>query len=357
MPHYVYVAAQDDNKIGCYTMNADTGALTHQADVEFPGGPSLLAISPDRRTLYAGHREAPEISSHRIDPASGSLTRTGSVTPEDAPAFLATDRTGRHLLASYYAGGRAAVHPIGADGELGGPPTEWLATADGAHSILTDRSNRFAYVPHIARIQDNVLEPPKNIPGPNVIFQFRFDADTGRLTPNDPLRVEMNGLLGPRHYCFHPSLDVVYFSDEQGSSVTAYNMDSEGRLTAFQTISTLPRGPHRPKHLLADPDDARRPVPVRPQPRPQQHCQLFRRRPDRRAGNGGPRLHRGRAQCVQSRPTGKVRLRSWLGHRTPRLVQYRQRQRKDDTPRHLRCRPAPHVGTRDNTGRVGGSYH
>ena len=242
MPHYVYVAAQDDNKVGCYTMNADTGALTHQADVEFPGGPSLLAISPDRRTLYAGHREAPEISSHRIDPASGSLTRTGSVTPEDAPAFLATDRTGRHLLASYYAGGRAAVHPIGADGELGGPPTEWLATADGAHSILTDRSNRFAYVPHIARIQDNVLEPPKNIPGPNVIFQFRFDADTGRLTPNNPLRVEMNGLLGPRHYCFHPSLDVVYFSDEQGSSVTAYNMDSEGRLTASQTISTLPEG-------------------------------------------------------------------------------------------------------------------
>ena len=240
MPHYVYVAAQDDNKIGCYTMDADTGALTHQADAQFPGGPSLLAISPDRRTLYAGHREVPEISSHRIDPASGGLTRTGSVTPEDAPSYLATDRTGRHLLASYYAGGRAAVHPIGADGELGGPPTESLATAEGAHSILTDRSNRFAYVPHIARIQDNVLEPPKNIPGPNVIFQFRFDAETGRLAPNDPLQIKMIGLLGPRHYCFHPSLDMVYFSDEQGSSVTAYNMDSEGRLSPFQTISTLP---------------------------------------------------------------------------------------------------------------------
>ena len=87
-----------------------------------------------------------------------------------------------------------------------------------------------------------MLEPPKNIPGPNVIYQFRFDAEAGRLTPNDPLRVEMNGFLGPRHYCYHPSLDVVYFSDEQGSSVTAYNMDSEGRLSASQTISTLPEG-------------------------------------------------------------------------------------------------------------------
>ena len=242
MPHYVYVAAQDDNKIGIYTMDADSGALTHSEDSPMPGGPSLLAISPDKRTLYVSHREALELSSQRIDPATGGLTQTGSVSVEDWPAYLATDRTGRHLTVAFYGGARAGVYPIGADGELGGPPTESLATADGAHAILTDRSNRFAYVPHIAYIQDNVLEPPKNIPGPNVIYQFRFDADTGKLTPNDPLVLEMNGFLGPRHYTYHPSLDVVYFSDEQGSSVTAYNMDSEGRLSPFQTISTLPEG-------------------------------------------------------------------------------------------------------------------
>ena len=242
MPHYVYVAAQDDNKIGIYTMDSDTGALTHQSDVAVSGGPSLLAISPDKGTLYVSHRESLELSSHRIDPATGGLAQTGSVAVESWPAYIATDRTGRHLLVSYYGGGRAGVHPIGADGELGGPPTELVTTAEGAHSILTDRSNRFAFVPHIAYIQDNVLEPPKNIPGPNVIHQFKFDAGTGRLTPNDPPVLEMDGFLGPRHYTYHPSLDVVYFSDEQGSSVTAYNMDSEGRLSAFQTISTLPEG-------------------------------------------------------------------------------------------------------------------
>ena len=242
MPHYVYVAAQDDNKVGIYTMNPDTGALTHQSDAAMPGGPSLLAISPDRGTLYVSHREALNLSSHRIDPATGDLTQTGSVGVEDWPAYIATDRTGRHLTVAFYGGARAGVYPIGADGALGAEPTESVTTVDGAHAILTDRSNRFAYVPHIAYIQDNVLEPPKNIPGPNVIYQFRFDADTGRLTPNDPLVLEMNGFLGPRHYCYHPSLDVVYFSDEQGSSVTAYNMDSEGRLSAFQTISTLPEG-------------------------------------------------------------------------------------------------------------------
>ena len=242
MAHYVYVAAQDDNKIGIFTMDADTGTLTHQTDVAMPGGPSLLAISPDKGTLYVSHRESLALSSHRIDPGTGGLTQAGSVDVDTWPAYIATDRTGRHLLVAFYGGARAGVYPIGGDGELGGAPTETVTTVDGAHSILTDRSNRFAYVPHIAYIQDNVLEPPKNIPGPNVIYQFKFDADTGRLTPNDPLVLEMNGFLGPRHYIYHPSLDVVYFSDEQGSSVTAYNMDSEGRLSAFQTISTLPEG-------------------------------------------------------------------------------------------------------------------
>ena len=113
MPHYVYVAAQDDNKIGIYTMDAGSGALTHQADVAMPGGPSLLAISPDKRTLYVSHREALGLSSHRIDPATGGLTETGSVSVEDWPAYLATDRTGRHLLVAYYGGARAGVHPIG----------------------------------------------------------------------------------------------------------------------------------------------------------------------------------------------------------------------------------------------------
>ncbi len=98
-------------------------------------------------------------------------------------------------------------------------------------------------MPHIARIQDNVLEPPKDNPGPNVIMQFRFDADTGRLTANSPFRVEPAERLGPRHYCFHPTLDLVYFSNEQGCSVTGYRLDpASGTLSAAQTISTLPDG-------------------------------------------------------------------------------------------------------------------
>ena len=242
MATYVYVAAQDDNKVAIFTMDDDSGALTLAGEEPVSGGPSLLAISPDRQTLYAGHREVPEITSHRIDQATGALTQTGSVTPPGQPAFLATDRTGRFLLSSYYAGGKAAAHPLGEDGSVGGEATAALDTDVGAHAIQTDRSNRFAFVPHIAKQNDNVLEPPKNIPGPNVIYQFRFDESSGGLTPNDPPTLTQDDNAGPRHFCFHPTLDVVYFSNEQGCSVSSYRMDGEGRLTALQTVSTLPEG-------------------------------------------------------------------------------------------------------------------
>ena len=243
MPSYVYVAAQDDHQLMVFTIYGETGRLMPQAQVPMAGGPFLLATSPDRHCLYVGHRTVPEISSYRLDPDTGGLTRTGSIAPSDAPAFLATDRSGRYLLASYYQGGRVAVHPLGDDGALGAPPSAWVPTAVGAHAIQTDRSNRFAFVPHIARLNDNVLEPPKDAPGPNVIYQFRFDAHTGHLRPNTPAQLAMDRLLGPRHFCFHPRQDVVYFSDEQGCSVTAYRLDpAAGTLAPFQTISTLPDG-------------------------------------------------------------------------------------------------------------------
>jgi len=243
MPSSLYVCLQDDDKIAALAIDTDTGRLTRQTDLPVAGGPSVLALSPVRQVLYVGHRTRPSISSFRIDQATGGLMFQSSVSLEHAPTFLATDRTGKYLLCAYYQGGYAAVHPLGAEGGVGAPAVERQETAAGAHAIQTDPSNRFAFVPHIARLNDNVLEPPKDNPGPNVITQFRFDANTGRLTPNSPFRLEPAERVGPRHYCFHPTGDRVYFSNEQGCSVTLYRLDgTAGTLSAVQTVTTLPDG-------------------------------------------------------------------------------------------------------------------
>ena len=243
MPTYVYVASQDDDKISVFTMDAGTGKLTPKGEVTISDGPHLLAISPNREVLYVGQRGLPGISSWRIDRTTGDITQNGSVSTDGWSASLSTDRRGKYLLSAQYQAGHVSVHPLGNDGSVGAPAVERLATDTGAHAIQTDPSNKFAYVPHIARLFDNVLEPPKNEPGPNVIFQLKFDENTGRLIPNSPLKIEPGANVGPRYYWFHPTLDIVYFSDEQGCSVTGYHLDSSaGTLSAFQTITTLPDG-------------------------------------------------------------------------------------------------------------------
>ena len=231
MPYVMYVSLQGDDKLARFTMDPATGRLTPQDAVAVAGGPAPLAVDPQRRFLYVGRRGARLISSFRMAPQTGNLTQIGEVSLETDPCYLATDRSGRFLLSTYYEGATAAVHPISADGAAYGPPIEWRNTARGAHSIQTDPSNRFAFVPHIAGN------------GPNAIFLFRFDAQTGRLTPNSPARVTPERPDGPRHFCFHPSKNMLYFSNEQGCSVTAYALDTAtGLLTALQTVPTLPEG-------------------------------------------------------------------------------------------------------------------
>ncbi|HEV2187130.1 MAG TPA: beta-propeller fold lactonase family protein, partial [Stellaceae bacterium] len=241
MPSVLYVGLQDADKIAVFSID-QAGMLGNRGEVQVDG-PSVMVAGPDGRMLYVGQRTGPAINAFRVDPKTGDLSAAGTTAQQHAPTFLAVDRTGRFMLVAYYQGGGAAVFRLAGDGTVGAPSQEWLATATGAHAIATDRSNRFAYVPHIARLQDNVLEPPKNIAGPNTILQFRFDAESGILSANAPPRVAQAELAGPRHYCFHPTLDLVYFSNEQGCSVTSYCIDpDDGTLAPLQTISTLPAG-------------------------------------------------------------------------------------------------------------------
>ena len=229
MTTYLYVSLQGDDKILRFVMDPADGRLTQRHEIEVSGGPAPLALDPARRRMYVGRRGERLMSSFDIDPDTGDLSMTGTVPLEGEPNFVATDRKGNFLFSSYYQIGKVAVHPLDTDGALGGPAVHWLETATGAHSIQADPSNRFVFVPHIENR------------GPNAIFQFRFDECSGELTPNDPPAAKPEGADGPRHFCFHPDKDLVYTSNEQGCSVTAWAFYLDGgTLTPVQTVSTLP---------------------------------------------------------------------------------------------------------------------
>ena len=232
MAYHVYVTVSGEDQIARFLMDENTGALEPAAEIAVPGRPAPIALDPTRRFMHVGRRETCEITSYGIDAASGALTERATVPLDSDPCYMATDRSGRYLFSAYYLAERAAVHAIDAEGRVTHPAIEWLHTGRGAHCFQTDRSNRFAFVPHIA-----------GNGAPNAIFQFHFDAETGRLSPNQPARAEPEGEVGPRHFCFHPTKDLLYFSNEQGSGVATWAFDPEtGTLRHLATVPTLPEG-------------------------------------------------------------------------------------------------------------------
>ena len=229
-----------------HRFDPDTGALEPVSVATGADNPSFLALHPSGRFIYATSeveefegKSQGALYAYSVDAQSGELSLInwqGSAGP--GPCHAIVDASGRYLLAANYHGGSICVLPIREDGSLE-PACEFIQHRGSsvnprrqgeahAHSINLDSQNRFAYVPDL---------------GVDRVFIYRFDQDSGKLTPADPAFVEVNPGFGPRHFTFHPEGRWAYLINELGSAITGFDCDPEtGALTEFQTIGTLPAG-------------------------------------------------------------------------------------------------------------------
>ena len=224
----VFVSLTGDEAIKLYDLDPQSGALDLRATSPAHGPSGALVLHPSRPVLYDGHVGDSTLASFHLDTASGELTLINKVdTSLDTPAHLITDPAGRFLLTAYYTGGGVTVHRLDDDGAIG-DLVQRIDTGPKAHAVLLTEDERSVFVPHVY---------PNN-----KTSQFRFDASTGQLSPNDPpVLAPPEGEPGPRHICFRPLGDVAYIVNEQGNTVTAHRFDPErGTLSIFQDISTLP---------------------------------------------------------------------------------------------------------------------
>ena len=224
----VYVSNADSGEISVLHLAAGSGALTPVQRVEVAGIVMPLALSPDRRFLYAARRSEPWAAlSFAIDPADGTLAPLGEAPLPHSMAYLATDRSGRFLFSASYGGHQIAVSPIAADGRVQ-PAQQALPTGPNAHAIQADPSNRFVFSTSL---------------GGGVVTQWRFDAATGRLTPNDVAALAPHAGASPRHFVFSRDARFVYLIGELDAAIDVLAFDAvSGCLRTVQTVSSLPPG-------------------------------------------------------------------------------------------------------------------
>lgn len=224
----VYVSNADSREIAVLQLAKD-GALAEIERVKTSGMVMPLALSPDKRFLFAALRSEPfGAASFRIDRQTGRLTHIATAPLPASMPYLATDRSGRYLLSASYQSAVAAISAIDAEGRVGTAPVQVLDTAPNAHCILTDPANRFAFVPCL---------------GGDHLMQLRFDAASGRLSPNATTTVPTKKGAGPRHLVFHPDGRLAFLINELDASLVSFAFDAEkGTLSELDAASALPEG-------------------------------------------------------------------------------------------------------------------
>ncbi|WP_245654347.1 lactonase family protein [Streptomyces violens] len=268
-----------------------TGVLTGVAD------PSYLALSPDRRTLYAVQENADgAVTAVRLA-ADGAHRVLGSRSTGGAgPCHLSVHPSGRWLLSANYLSGSVAVHPVdpatGALGERtalvthsapppgpgqGGPHAHQIVTSpDGSHVLAVDLGNDTVYsyrldplAGTLSQVSTASLRPgagPRHLtfhPGgrwaylanelDNTAVVCAYDPATGRLTPGAPQSTGTGpGTSYPAQFLVTPDGRFGYLANRGHNSLTRYAVEDRG--ARLRLLDTVPVGGDFPRHIAFSPD-------------------------------------------------------------------------------------------------------
>jgi len=241
----VYVSNAGDPAIHILAMNRATGDLDLIDKVAIPGtdkpSPTSMpmALSPDRRFLYAALRSEPfTVASFAIDKATGKLSHLGNAPLDASMAYATVDRSGKWLLAASYPQGKLTVNSIDGEGKVQTPPSQIVTDRPKAHCVVIDAANKNAYCAVLAQ---------------DLILQLRFDPATGKVAPSNPGEIKTKPGAGPRHMAIHPNGRFLYLITETTATVGVYAIDQNtGALKELQFLETAPPGGYKEQPAAAD---------------------------------------------------------------------------------------------------------
>ncbi len=227
--------------------HADTGELGEAQLAAEMINPSFLTISPNHRFLYAVSEDpysvgppldhASYVSAFEIDSSTGKLRLLNTVpTSGTSTCFISMDKAGKFVLMANFGSGSVSVVRVKEDGSLGELASfiqdvghsvnQFIQTEPHPHSILVSPDNRYAIVSDL---------------GTDKVLAFRFDSNTGMLSPPGPPSASVYPGGGPRHFAFDPAGKFGYQLSEMSGVVDVLAFDSsKGTLTTVQRAQTMP---------------------------------------------------------------------------------------------------------------------
>lgn len=222
------------------SISEGNGLLSLDTTVADLINPSFVAVSPDKKNLYAvselgGNRgQYGYVYAYAINEDLTLSYIERYPTNANSPAHVSVDATGRLVFAANYQGGVVMVYKRNDDGSL-------RATQQLDHVGSGPHPNQNASHVHMAKVSpDNKYLFLPDL-GSDRIWSYVINHQTGLLSKTHQQFAQLPAGSGPRHMVFHPNLPVAYVINELKSTVSVFQYDaSNGTLVPIQNLSTLP---------------------------------------------------------------------------------------------------------------------
>ena len=243
-PFQVYAPSRSTNQVWVIEAKptADgtlTLAVKEKIGLDF--SPATITSHPEKPIVYVTTNRGKDGSA-----PGAAISLNGDGTKENLTPFegahgysyLSLDRGSRFLLGCNYGDGFVDVYSLEENGRVGDLVSTLNEGRKNAHCVLPSPDNRSIYIPYV---KDT-----------NALYQYHFDPETGALSPMETLNAEPPEGTGPRHLAYHPTLPVLYFSNEQHLGVSVYDRAESGLLTIRQVCDLT--GPKAPEEGVSSSD-------------------------------------------------------------------------------------------------------
>lgn len=217
--------------------------------------PSYLILNRAGDRLYCIHGDRSDISAFAVHPVTGELSWLNQVSTGGAnPVHLALDPSERFIVVSNHISSSVAVVALENDGRL----KSVVDLVELSGKLGPHRIEQPFPKPHANPFSPDgrhLLVPDKGL---DCVFVFGFDAERGRLVPRPESTVKSREGAGPRHLAFHPDEPLAFVINELDSTLASYRFDADsGQLTPLQILpstSPLYTGDNRAAGVVIAPD-------------------------------------------------------------------------------------------------------
>ncbi len=222
-----------------YDFNTKTGDNNFVSSIK-SSNPSFLAVSPNKKYLYAVNEDADSLNNGGMLSAYKFYKKKKQLSfinqePSGGnhPCYITVDNTSQWAITANYTGGSLSITPINKNGSLS--PDKKVIQHNGK-SANKERQEK-AHVHQTLLTPDNKHLLVADL-GMDKFFMYDFDNASGAIKENAAISVSAGS--GPRHAAIHPSNKYVYLTEELSGTVAAFSFSDDGKLKLMQTISAVP---------------------------------------------------------------------------------------------------------------------